>query len=355
MTRTLKIGILLTRAKAEKKKDELVSVRSKKRPWMADNVPKGVSIQRNGIPHVPGDVSVGLYVQWNWKNVKIDFIHPHEVSPKRLKQNDINFTLIYDILESFHVDPKPTYRKFKDALKTSSNVFPPYYYQKFINNKCSYIMYLGKKRENVIPTYCMMNETFVKRGITSLEQTLTKKLTQWGDAFIAKPVYGQESKFFKKFKRASIGGKPFRAYVKKVMSKYPGIVFQKYIEGFDKKNPEIRMYFIGNEYCYSIVTNDKMVKIPRQENGTQTVPHFKALIQMGHRVVRKLPPIKIQGTSVPRLLTRVDVACGPKFAQPWLVNEVEFVPSLYIEDINFIPEIDLGDQMMAIAKKIKKK
>ena len=67
--------------------------------------------------------------------------------------------------------------------------------------------------------------------------------------------------------------------------------------------------------------------------------------------MNKLPPIKMKGKTLPRLLTRVDVGCEKKFAKPWIVNEVEFVPSLYIENVNYIPEIKLGDQMVKIVKK----
>lgn len=349
----LRIGILLTRAKAEKKKDELVNVESRKRPWLKlakDREYRNLTIKRGNKTCVPGDVSVGMYVKWNWNNVDVDFIHPHEISKERLKKNDLNFMLIYDLLESFHVDKKGIFEKFKNTLKNANNVYPPYYYQKMINNKCLYINHLGKSKSPVIPTYCITKETYNKYGtkktLKMLEGQLKKK--QW-EKFIGKPVYGQESIDFKKFNNFS--EKQVSKYMKKGFKKYPGLIFQKYIEGFDKANPEIRMYFIGNDYKYSVITNDKTVKIPKSEQGTEKVNNKEELIKKGKQTMNKLPPIKMKGKTLPRLLTRVDVGCEKKFAKPWIVNEVEFVPSLYIENVNYIPEIKLGDQMVKIVKK----
>jgi len=42
----IKLGIVLTRLKAEKKKDELVNIDSKHRPWLKD-IPKKLTIMRD--------------------------------------------------------------------------------------------------------------------------------------------------------------------------------------------------------------------------------------------------------------------------------------------------------------------
>ena len=68
----MKIGILLTNPKAEKKKDELVKVNSRKRPW-ARSTPRRFTILRDGKRHIPGDVSIGQYIMWNYPDIEIDF------------------------------------------------------------------------------------------------------------------------------------------------------------------------------------------------------------------------------------------------------------------------------------------
>lgn len=353
----LKIGIILTRVKSEKKKDELVSITSRKRPWLKyaydKKKHKHLSIKRDGKRCVPGDVSVGLYILWNWKNVEVDFITPEEIDIERLKSNAMNFMLIYDLLESFHVDKPELFKKVDNALKKCGNVYPPYNYQKFINNKCSYINHLDKKNDSVIPTKCIMTSKCKKIGIEKCIDELKEhiKTNEW-NKFIGKPVYGQESIDFKKFNKFNKNS--LMKYMKHCFDKYPGIIFQKYIEGFDASNPEIRLYMIGDKYKYSVVTTNKTVKIPEDEHGTEkNIPKDK-LIRKAKQTLNNLPDIKIKGKKLPRLLTRIDISCQKKYTKPWLVNEVEFVPSLYLEDVNYIPEIELGDQMIKICKLFKK-
>lgn len=359
----LKIGILLTRPKAEFKKDELCNIKSNNRPWLKNifdsKIHKKLSIKnRKGQQCVPGDVSIGMYILDNWNNVEVDFITPEDINPKRLRDNHINFMVIYDLLESFHVDDKKIYENFVKTLAHADNIYPPYNYQKFINNKCSYIKHLSKVDENlVIPTHCITMTNWKRIGTKNCRKLIQRivKEREWG-RFIAKPVFGQESIDFKNFGYGK-NDTQIDKYIDMCFKtkKYPGIIFQKYIEGFDKTKPEIRMYYIGNQYKYSVITNDKTVKIPRDEQGTADVPNKNGLKSFTKKVVNDLPGIEIQGVTLPRLLTRVDVACEHKFAKPWIVNEVEFVPSLYIEDINIIPEPDLGDQMVNIGLELVKK
>ena len=89
------------------------------------------------------------------------------------------------------------------------------------------------------------------------EKILEKiKNNKW-KKYIAKPIFGQESKDFKKFN--TMKKLPLVAYLTKNLNKYPGVCIQEYIEGFDKENPEIRMYFVGDRYKYSIITTEKNV------------------------------------------------------------------------------------------------
>lgn len=351
-TVNLRIGIILTRVKSESKKDELVNINSIKRPWLKfakQYCDKRHMITKGGKTYVAGDVSIGLYLLYTWENVEVDFILPEDITRQRLASNHINFMVIYDILESFHVDGSRLYKRVKDALQSADNVYPPYNYQKFINNKCSYIQHLAKSgKDLVIPTYCKMSTKRKDMGktIDQIGDVIQKK--KWGK-FIGKPVYGQESIDFKKFN--SFNKRSLKPYMDKCFNKkkYPGIIFQKYIEGFDKSKPEIRMYYTDKKYQYSVITGSS-VRTPRTEGGTMDVPEMGKLKSFSRRIMEKLPQIKIQGVTLPKLLTRIDIACNTNFKKPWYVNELEFVPSLYIQDIssNIIPEISLSEQMITI-------
>lgn len=344
----LRIGIILTRVKAEKKKNELVC-KGTKRPWLA-SADKKLGALRSKKRAFPGDASVGAYIEHTWSGVEVDYICPEDVNPERLRKNTLNFMLIYDVLESFHVDRPEVYRRFVNSLKGANNVYPPYSYQKFINNKCNYIKHLTDRNpSHAIPTMC----------VTKFNKGTKAKVIEFGEkqggTFIGKPIFGQESIDFKKFDaKASLrSNSPLDKYIKRCSKKYPGIIFQKYIEGFDASKPEIRMYFLDGKYRYSVITNDIMVSTPKQEKGGMTVEPLEALKRFAKSIVAGLPPISVKGKDLGRMLTRIDIACGFKFAKPWVVNEIEFVPSLYIEDVKYVPEPELGDFMVAAAKKVR--
>lgn len=344
----LKIGIVLNYKKAEMKKDELLNINSRKIPFLKianDPKYKRFVILRNGKPCVPADVAIGLYLESNYpQQVVVDYIMPDEISTRRFKKNDLVFIIIYDLLESFHLSDKSKFNKFKLALKNSKNVYPPYNYQKFINNKCNYYKYLAKKNIPVAPTYCVSREKWFARNPDKYVNGIVAKVkhNKW-ESIIAKPVYGQESKDFAKFmscepiKKGGLNCKKpqIKKYLSKNIPKYKSIVIQEYIKGFDKNNPEIRTYWINGEYMYSIVTTSKRVGRPVQEGGTFKIANDKwnYLMKMSKNVMDSLPKLDLPGKYKSPILTRIDIGSGLENApHGYFVNEVEFVPSLYIED-----------------------
>merc|ERR1711964_524574 len=176
---------------------------------------------------------------------------------------------------------------------------------------------------------------------------------EWG-RFICKPVYGQEgidAKFFKPTQK-----KLLAKYFERCMKKYPGVVIQKEIKDFgnSKKSPELRMYYVGKNYQYSVCANNNNVIRPRQEGGSLDAP-LDSLRKRSRSILRKLPLITMpNGKRLPKLLTRLDMGYIVDGKYSPFVNEVEFVPSLYSEDCAHPPErlIDknLGDQMVKISK-----
>jgi hypothetical protein len=335
-----KLGIVLNYKNAEKKKDELLDIDSK--PWLHlanDSRYKPYVVLKKGEKFVPADVAIGLYIESKYPNIKVDYITPGEISTRRFKMNDLVFIIIYDLLEAFHLTKKNNFHNFKLALKNSNNVYPPYQYQKFINNKCLYYKYLGKKGIPVAPTHCVTKEKWYTRNPKMYISNLITKVkhNKW-ESIIAKPVYGQESKDFAKFMTCKKNGlqcqeKHLLRYFARNVPKYKSIVIQEYIKGFDKKNPEIRTYFINGKYMYSVITTSDDVELPVQEGGIYRIPNdkWKYAMELARKVMDSLP--KIDLSSKYPILTRIDIGSGLETAPHTLfVNEVEFVPSLYIED-----------------------
>ena len=366
----LRIGIVLNYKKAEQKKDELYCI--DKYPWLGlakDPKYNSLTINKKGKTCVPADLAIGLFLESlpQNENVKIviDYIQPDDISAERFLKNDIVFIVIFDLLECFHLSKGNQFEKFKHALKTCDNVYPPYNYQKFINNKCAYYRYLAEKKIPVAPTHCITKKKWLKRDSDSYVNKLVNKIkhNKW-ESVIAKPVYGQESKDFAKF----VTEKPLncddgdcgidsqkgriKKYLSKNIPKYKSIVIQEYIPGFDKSNPEYRTYFIDGIYAYTVVTTDSLVETPVQEGGKFRVPaaQWKYIMRFSKKVMDTLPKFGLPGLHRNPILTRIDIGSGLEGAPyTFFVNEVEFVPSLYIEDQEFPVVEELAKSLLEVA------
>jgi len=359
----LKIGIVLNYKKAEMKKDELYCVNSKDKPWLKlANQSKYLpfTIESKGKVCVPADLAIGLFLESLPKSeeikIVVDYITPKNISLKRFREKDIVFIIIYDLHECFHLSKGNDFETFKHALKNADNVYPPYNYQKFINNKCAYYRYLADKKIPVAPTHCISRKKWIKRDSDHyVSKVLNKVKNNNWKSIIAKPVYGQESKDFAKF----VTDKPIdtqhfklKKYLSKNIPKYKSIVIQEYIPGFDKSNPEYRTYFIDGIYAYTVVTTDKIVETPVQEGGKYKVPscHWKYVLEFSKKVMDSLPKLNLPGYLKSPILTRIDIGTGLEGVKySFFVNEVEFVPSLYIEDHNFPVVEEIAKSLLEVA------
>lgn len=365
----IKIGIVLNYKEAERKKDELLNVNSRKMPWLSfakDEKYKKhiIKVRDDRVTRlfIAADVAIGIYLEHKFPYVEVDYITPPEISTRRFNKNDIVFIIIYDLLESFHLSDQKIYYAFKNALKHSSNVYPPYAYQKFVNNKCDYYEYLAEKGIPIAPTHCITPEKWYskspKKFVTNLLEKIRRK--KW-ESIIAKPVYGQEAIGFEIFKKCQDHREKLEKYLAKNVKKYKSIVLQQYIPGFDKNSPEIRTYFINGKYVYSIITSDIDLSRPKQEGGTYkkfTNKQWKYIISLAQKTMASLPKLDLRGQHKHPILTRIDIGSGLEDTQetPYghFVNEVEFVPSLYIEDQDYPVVQEIAESLLSVAKEYKK-
>jgi hypothetical protein len=365
----LRIGIVINYKKAEQKKDELLNANTRNLKWLSlanDKRYSAYVIKKKNKTFVPDDVAIGLYLEAKYPGVIIDYITPDQISTRRFKKNSINFIIIYDLLEAFHLSDKKHFNTFKNALKKSNNIYPPYEYQKFINNKCEYYKYLGKKNIPVAPTHCITKEKWYSRNPDLyVSNLLTKVKNNKWESIIAKPVYGQESIDFAKFMKCSSNGldsckKKLIKYLDVRMPKYKSIVIQEYIPGFDKNNPEIRTFFINGVFRYSIVTHSRTNGIqPVQEGGSYKMPNenYAEVRKLSQTVMDSLPKLDLPGKLRNPIVTRIDIGSGLAGApMGYFVNEVEFVPSLYVEQIdnNKFPILqEIGESLLSVAQEYR--
>jgi len=364
----VRIGILLTLPEQERKKGELISCGDEE--W-CKKIPKQFVFERTskkfkkyGKYGYPTDVATGAYIQHalKEKDVEVDFILPSEITKARLASNDLNFLMIYDILEAFHTDKtdaKTVYNNLKKCLLGAQNVYPPREYQEFVYSKINYYNYLKEKNVSIIPTFTMTSEEYHKLGH---EAAMKKVLAFWDEEklgrVICKPVYGQEAKDLEFFNPTPKDKGRMKKYFRKCQTKYPGLVMQKCVKGFGNSpdSPELRMYYMGQDYKYSVCAGRNCIlKHPIGEGGDLPCP-IEKLKTLTKKILNKLPPIVMpNGAKLPRLITRLDMGWRVEGKYHPFVNEVEFVPSLYSEYKPLRPEIDdyiahCAKQMVKITK-----
>jgi hypothetical protein len=86
---------------------------------------------------------------------------------------------------------------------------------------------------------------------------------------------------------------------------------------------------------YSIVTTSTRVAQPVQEGGSYKIPQdrWNYIRRLSQHVMESLPKLDLPGEFKNPILTRIDIGSGLENVPfGYFVNEVEFVPSLYIED-----------------------
>ena len=146
-----KVGFIITSEVCEEiEREESVYLDDKARPWLK-NTPKRLIDEDVNIDKgtdrraTSADVSIALYVANKYKNVKVDIIPAREISLSRLRSNDINFIILYDLLECFHTTLPGTTSKISKILSKCDNVYPTNKMMRCINYKQNYYEYMQKQ------------------------------------------------------------------------------------------------------------------------------------------------------------------------------------------------------------------
>lgn len=384
----VRIGIILTDPDFERQKLELVRYSKSnpdELPWNKHVPEEAVTkrtahMRQTGSSHgIASDMAVGAFVKHAYQkhDVDVDFIRRDEITVRRLKSNDLNFVLIYDLLECFHMDPtkkKTYYREMKACLEKAGNIYPPLEEQKFLGSKIAYYRFFKDNGIPILPTVTMTSAEYKALGHQKAVQHILDQVKSggWGK-FCAKPEYGQDGRDFKFFQPRRSKG--LDNHVRFCMSKYPGIIFQKMVKGFGKnlKGAEMRMYYCGSgsssssKYNHAIVacagaskTRVFCLEKGKDKQKLQKRLPVALLKRASRRVIKTLPkPVMPDGIRLPRLVNRVDMGYNIEGVIQPFVNEVEFCPSYYVEDapldrtVNYIKSI--GKQMVRITRLYAKK
>ncbi len=418
----INIGILLNYPFLELYKDELVIPNSKS-PQYIKNIPKYYLVNSKDSYGYPYDVVIGYYIKYTRPDINVNFIYPDTISVDEFKKNDIVFVLIYDLIEALNIDSmvgaksnvkfhKNQFNRLKKVLETADNVYPPYDYQKLFNSKCKYYKFLNNNKIPIESTVCVStkNKTEFIKNIT--EHIYKHKLK----SFITKPDGGQEAIKFKVWKkvvsykkddsfRDEIYFKDLEELAVKLSTYYDSVVHfskiivQNEIKGFsyygklvpfNKVTSELKTYYVGDKYAYSVLLDRYCWRQPVVDGGSKkkvdcfklcnnddncldpcskgtldrpcdgpdiSSSDMKRIKNLCNKILDILPKIRIKGVELPRLLTRIDVAVEASYyskakdgQRQLYINEIEFVPSLFHANIKYDAVGEVAKQLLKIVE-----
>lgn len=330
---------------------------SPERPWLK-KVPRdfhisddGNNLSRNNSnskKYVRLDVAIAYCLKFLYPNKNITILPAEKISNSEFKKYDLIINQFMDLLivpfmkkfekkEIPHEKLRLIYENHKDKI------YPPVQYANLIYDKCSYYTYLEKIGMPVAPTLCISRDEYIsdKYGSAKLVTKLARK-QRWKKIF-AKPVHGTDSGNIKLIGAdISLTKKTEKEITEQVVEymdntfrnlRYPSIVFQKFFKDFEKTVPQIRMYYIGDEYQYSILNySDGSTERPKQDSkyGVQ----FRQLDHLKKACDKIIKSYDKFFKGAPVLISRIDFGCclssTGKKANKFFVNEIEFNPGLYL-------------------------
>lgn len=342
----MRIGIIRTPFLSDEVwKKELIEVNDD-RPWLND-IPHEYCVQLKGSYYTSDDISIAYYLKHTLPpGFALNIVDPLATDAiQQAGKNDINFIIIYDIVEAYHTLPK---RKFANIKKlfTLHNIFPVYDYQYFVNHKYVYYEYLKTKGINVLPFTHISKQEYDANSESAIQRVLNMEKGDDGK-IIGKPVYGQDSIDFKEF-NPPISANKIENYLEKLLTSYKGVIFQPYLKSL-RESIEYKVLFVGDQPYYGL----------KYQGSTKNYEYMNVtdepeIISFTTKVLQSLPKQTFKGHIVPRFITRVDVACcyGDK---DFFVSEIEFVPSLFVDILPKSMQIDaiIGNQIYNIANTIR--
>ena len=191
------------------------------------------------------DVAVPFILKSKYPDVEIDIIKGHEITLKRLKQNDVNFLIGMDLINLWHEDSK-RYKKVKRIFKNpKSKIIPNWKLQNFIYQKGDYSKKFEKNGIPVAPAILVKKKRNVKTVINQIKRRGWK-------SFIIKPYLSAFSIGFEKLNTEDVINDPkiLKTYFKENKD-FPGFIIQEALRGFSKFW-EVRVFFINGKFSYAI-------------------------------------------------------------------------------------------------------
>lgn len=359
----IRIGVLITSSFAtEVNKFEYFRIPSANRPWL-NWTPRKLHFKhqedewKNAHHCVTSDGAIVSYLKWklHGSKIEVDVIFPRELTTALSRNYAIIFCPMVDILEYATIAPSHEQKRFNRVISTIPNVYPSFNVQRLINDKGAYYEFLHKRGVPMIDTL-VFREKHLKTK-TAMQATIRKirkraKTNHWS-RIVVKPNTGQEGTRFSVLPKEVDDDRIANA-LEDILESFDGALVQQYIEGFDRKTMEHRIYTIDDKYSYTVITQRSIDKPNwvKEEGGVIKSPYWRAAKRLAARTCRLIPKSKINGVTLPNMLMRSDIGYKMGKSGDLFLSEQEFVPSLYARECpkNVFPEKLVGESIIKIVK-----
>jgi len=289
------------------------------------------------------DEAVISYIRYTYPNVKLSIFTRNDLNG--INMCDIVFLGFEEITLPFkrwvlEKKNKDKFEWFIKELKNIKNLYPKFEFVQFITDKCKYLEWVRSMNINISPTFCFAMNT--KTNPTKVKQKL--RATSWDKVFI-KPIPGAESQNTLELTKDELKktDKTLNNHIKYIKNRgYFKIVTQKYMEEIATiEHPELRTFWIGNKYQYTIETtgtgNGQAIR-------KTSLPRI--LISNSKKILKGLTKKFNQKLLITRLDWGYDNGA-------YFLNEIEYAPGTFAElfpRYKWKLDKEIGDRMIEISR-----
>ena len=320
------------------------------RPWL-HQIPQKFKVNENGKKqntrdHVRIDIATAFATKWvldgktnqlKKKGITFLIVPANKITATLVKRSDFVFHHWFDKLvrppiKSLSTKTIPN-GKYQSIINANAHkMFPPVKYQHLVYDKCAYYKFFEQNGINTAPTLCVSRKDYTLQKNKTIDK-IWKISKIWKEMF-GKPVHGTDS---------GDVGRPYdfgtrdsiASYIKRVFkskNKSPAIVFQKFMTDFELNFPQIRLYYLGEKYKYSVV--EWKTPIPNGTSRLSSLSDASSLYKAKRFASKVHAAIRPFFKGMPKYLTRIDVGCcmeeGKVKLKNLFLNEIEILAGLYL-------------------------
>lgn len=254
------------------------------------------------------DVAIAWYIKKHNEDIEVDIITPDEISLKRLKSNDINFTMGYNAV-NIAVENNASGPKKLIAFKKCGNIAPTWEVEDYILYKSKYMKACMDAGIPMAPTI------FSLKGKRTPAKLFEEIKSRGWKTFVMKMSESGFSLGFCKLKVEDCEKDP--SILKNYFKDYghsPEFIVQEAVEGFTR-NWETRCFWFNGEFQYAIAN---MAAVSTADGAERIVTgddipaeFLENAKRIGQEAIKVLPQLKTPtGQPVPMILMRTDIGCS---------------------------------------------